>query len=511
MNPQQNSPQDNAEGTQPQVTNLMTAGQSIDAIHHESGLAQRIPAEPVSTTPSPAVTIQDNEQPANQPVSSPVTPVNPVETISPMTTPVALSAEQPVVAPQQPQVFGPQQSQASSFGPTTTPTSVQNIPGASSAPSTSQATQFGSNMQESKKRRLPGKKLLALVAVVVVLGLGGSAFAYVNIMNSSPEKVLADALANTMTDLLDQKPYKMVSNIKFESKEASNPYSVAIDIDAKKVGENGEVGATVHVEAGKVFNLSVKGRVIAEGTKTAYLKLDNLQKTVNDVVAMSPELEPMASKVRPLIQKIDGRWIKVDEKSLVSYGVADSEKKVDECTEELNKFRISKADKKRVKEIFANNQFAIASEELPSESVDGDKSYHYKLDLNGDAGLRFAKDFVELESFAAVKKACDIKQDSIDKALSDKKDNKDEEVPLKPVLELWVSKKSRYPTKLKVSANDKELTMEQVTTFKINASDISIEIPKDSMTLDELKSEIERTMSAANSTGMTQGWSAWRR
>ncbi len=490
MNPQQNSSPDNsadAAPSQPQVF----------------GPQQTQPAAPPATPAQPEAFGPQQPQRTEVPVQ---TPPGPQVQSAPMNP-------QPVSTSSQPQVFGPQQTQSAFPTPASTPNNVVSGGQPPITPGLMSATPQAGTPQplEATKKRRPGKKLIAIVAAVMVLGLGGSAFAYVAIMNNSPEKVLADALANTMTDVLDKKPYQLASTMKFESKKAGNPYSVSIDIDAKQVGENGEVGATVHLEAGEQMDLSVTGSIITEGTDAVYIKLDNLQKTVNDVVGMSPDIAPMANKVKPLIQKIDGRWIKIDEKSLASYGLVESEQKVDACTEEAKKLRISKADKKRVKEIFINNQFAIASEELPGETVDGDKSFHYKLDLNEEAGLKFVKEFVELESFAGVKKACDIKQESIDKDLKKLQEQKDEEVAEKPVLELWVSEKTRYPTKVKVTFDDKEFTMEQITTVKIDAQNIAVDIPKDFMTLEELQAEIEKTLSAASGAGMTQGWSSWRR
>lgn len=373
---------------------------------------------------------------------------------------------------------------------------------------------FQTHSADIKKRR-PGKKLLLVVAAIVALGLGGSAFAYTSIMNNSPEKILADSLANTMTDVLDKKTYQLASSIKFESKSATNPYKVSINLDAKQAGENGQVDATVHLESGMSMNVSVSGSIVAEGSDAAYIKLNNIQKSVNDIVATNPALAPMATKLRPLIQKLDGKWIKIDEKGLVSMGAVDSEEKVDECSNALKNLRISKEDKKQIKEIFINNQFAIVSEELPAEKVDGENSFHYKLDLNEEAGNKFAKEFVEVKSFADVKKACDVKPEDIDKDAKKYNENKDGEIEAKPVIELWVSKKTRYPTQFKLSVADKELTMDQMTQIKINAGTTTVEIPKDFMTLEQLKTEIEKTMKELSDPtmagGMTQGWSSWRR
>ncbi|HTE21918.1 MAG TPA: hypothetical protein VK674_02650 [Candidatus Limnocylindria bacterium] len=409
--------------------------------------------------------------------------------------------------PQEPQVIGPQQSPPPSLasGPFVSPSGDVSLPTTPTTPGTPVQYPSPAPPVTGRKKR-PGKKVLALVAALLVVGLGGGVFAYVTIMNNSPEKILADALTHTMTDLLDRKPSRLAGKLTFTSKEADAGYSVVVDFDSKQVGGNGQFGATVQVKVGQVLDVSVTGKAISQGSEAAYIKLDNVQKTLDQVVAGNPQAAASATMVKPLIQKIDGQWIKIEEKDLAEYGLGESKETVDACGGALEKLRISETDQKQVKEIFLANQFAIAKEELPGEAVDGDKSYHYKLDLNEEAGLHFAKDFMELESFSAVKEACKLKQEDIDQSLEDLKKQKDEEVEAEPVFELWVSQKSRRPTKLKVTLDDKEFSMENVATIKLDAPDLTIEIPGKFTTLQELTTEIEKLPKS----GQALGWSAWR-
>ncbi len=474
MNPQQNIPPDDnpdAASLQPQVFG----------------------PQQTATPPAPAPSPQSS---APEPEASLHTPIPDLAS-----SPNSLQNNTPPAAPSGPQVFGPQQT--SSFSPMP---EQQNVAGPL-AP----APNVGNSVPpQAPKRKLPGKKLLVGVAAVLLLGLGGSAFAYVNIMNNSPEKVLADALANTMKDVFDKKPLHLMSNIKVKSSEAGMPLELTVNMDAKQVSKAGEVTTDVRVQAGPQIDVTVSGSVVVQGDEAIYVRLNDLQKTVRQVEQLDPSIPSMTAGFKPLIQKIDGKWIKIDDKSLAAYGFVQSEEKFDKCAESFGNLRISDSDKKRVKEIFKNNQFAIASEELPDETVDGDSSFHYKLDLNEEAAIRFVKDFVELESFSEVKSACEIKQEDIDKEIDNLRKGGDTEEDIKPVIELWVSKKNRYPTKVKITADEKEASMEWTTNTKINAQNISVEIPSDAMSLQELQKEIDSAVRASTSQGMTRGWSAWR-
>jgi hypothetical protein len=435
--------------------------------------------------------VQSNEHASVPPPSGP-------QIIGPQQTPASPSAPQPDVQPSQ-----------SGFVGLSMP-GQQPLDPQSAAPAT-----FGSGVQSSgvpaippgqvpKKHRV-SKKLLVVFSAVLLLGVGGGAFAYIQIMSNSPEKVLADALTHTMADVLDRKSTQLTGAIKFTSKDASTPYSVLVDIDSKQVNDNSQLTAKVQVKMAEKLDVTVNASAVVEGTDALYIKLDKLQQTVDQIVVAAPDAAEGAHMVQPLIKKIDGKWIKIDKQSLAEFGVP-TEDTIDKCSEELGKLRISKSDQKRVKEIFLNNQFAIASEELPGEAVDGDKSYHYKLDLNEEAAIKFTKEFIEIESFSGVKAACKIDQKGLDQDLKDLKKQSDEEIQGNPVFELWVSQKTRRPTKVKLAFDDKEASMENIATIKLNAENLHVDVPTDVITLQQLRSDIQDTFSAAQ----TLGWSDFR-
>jgi len=402
-----------------------------------------------------------------------------------------LSEHNDTSAPQ-PQVFGPQQAPAlySNLPPQQGSTNGLN-PGQTSFMNTD------SNLPRGPKKKLPRAKLLLVLVALLIIGFSGGALAYVNILNNSPEKVLADALANTMKDALDRKPLQLVSNIKLKSKDSKNPYELIIDLDGARVGENGKltVKAQFITQKPKV-DITVSSDMVVQDDKTVYIRLNDLQKSINQIGTTYPLITMMAKGYQPVIEKIDGKWIKFDTESLTKMGLERSEKEINKCTEAAGNLRISDKDSKRVKEIFKQNQFAIASEELPAESVDGDKSFHYKLDLNEEAGILFVKELADLDSFKDLKNECKIKQEDLNKDLQQLKEDK-EKSETKPIIELWVSKKTRHITRTLITVDDKEVALTMSANTKINAQNLTVEIPKDSIKLEDLQKDIEDTMQKA--------------
>lgn len=344
----------------------------------------------------------------------------------------------------------------------------------------------------------PAKKPLIIgivVALLVLIGAGvASAYIY---MNNKPEKVLADAFTNTASDLLDKKPASSVGELTFESK-GDTPAKVNITFDGKSSGENGQGSADVTVTfAGKTYN--VKTSAVAFGESEFYFKIENLKKTLSTLTASQPEFAMYTDVFDPIVSKLDNQWIKVTKDDLKQLGMAD-EKKVDKCTAAVQSLKLSKDDKKQLKKLFKENQFVVASEKLKSEKASDETSFHYKLDFNDKAAENFAKQVIEMKSFATVKKDCDIDQKDIEDGF--KNENKAEEKDdVKPVVELWVGKKSRRPTKFKITANDKEFSMDFNTEVKLNAKDVTVEKPSSSISVNELKKEFEKLMpSSATST-----------
>lgn len=446
----------------------------------------------------------DNQAPQEQPQNTastnlqPLAPPNntPNEPVSPLAQPKL--PDPPASAG--PQVFGSQDV----FMPPTTYNNQDsaNLPPNSPNTETKPTFAFGSPSQPAsaniKVEKVRSKKRIFMVLMLVILVIGvlssGSAFAYYSYVNNKPEKVLADALSNTMKDVLDRKPSSVMGSVKYEFKENGTSATIILDYDSKMSGDNTQHEATLNVKYDKI-DASIKGAVISIGENEVYVKFDNIKKTIEQISGSQPEYAMIAEIYLPIIEKIDGNWIKMDKASLVELGYAQSEEEVDKCSSAIKNLRIAKADQKKLKELFLTNQFLVASEKLPKESVESESSYHYKIDFDEEKSIQFTKSVIELESFKTIKADCKIKPEEFDKQIEDlKKNTQDTSKQIKPIIELWVGGKTRRPTKLKITTNEQTLTVDLVATIKIYSKTVNIEAPKESINFKELKKEIETIM-----------------
>ena len=328
---------------------------------------------------------------------------------------------------------------------------------------------------------------------------------------------MADALSNTMSDLLDRKPTAAVGKLVFKS-TGESPFTFTLDFDAQQTSEDYQTKVTLHLEGSDPEGINVDMTVGSEAIfisekNEGYVKLDELEEAVNDAVAADPQYQATADAVMPFIKKIDGQWIKLDTKSLAETGLTESEHQLNACSDAFKELRVKPEDKGAIKDIFKRNQFAIATEKLPKQDIDGEDSFHYKLDLNEVASVKFAKELIELESFKMFKSACEIKTEDFDDELERLEENAadhesgqhTEDETKESIIELWVGAETRLPTKLRITWEDEELTVEFDTKVKINAGGISIKAPEDFITMEEFMAELQAIGEASNPSNLLFG------
>lgn len=349
--------------------------------------------------------------------------------------------------------------------------------------------------QPPKKSKTKKIILIAIICMMVILsGVGVGAFLYLNYLNNKPEKVLADALANTTADVLERKPIASVSKIVIKS--AENDMEVTIDLDAKSTSNNSEVVAKVDFNSqGIKINTTANIRYIDEGEY--YFKIDNLRESISSTVqqlaarqgGMSPsQINQILRTINPLITKIDGTWIQISTDDID--GMASTGASIDECSKALQSLRLSSDDQESLKQLFQENQFITATEEYDKQAVDGNSSFHYLIDFNEDATMQFAKGAVKLPSFKTVVEACDIKEEDIKKPESSSSTSGSDSEEVK--VELWVSTDTRRITKLQINAKEAETVLDFNSTLNFDTGDIKVEKPQDFITIKELQQDVQQ-------------------
>lgn len=342
------------------------------------------------------------------------------------------------------------------------------------------------NLRKSNKKGL----FIGFALAFVFLLTGGGAFAFYTYQNNKPEKVLADALANTISSFGEKSSSTTLGSLTYEYK-GDQSVKVKVAFEGKATGEDGQGSADITLDfAGRTY--TVKTSAVVFGEDEVYFKVEKLKALVDQLLANNPEAAAYGEYVNPIVAKIDNRWIKITKDDISKLSSA-SKDEVDTCTEALKSFKISKNDSKQLKKLFNENQFIIVSEKLKNETAANENSFHYKLDFNNAAAEGFAKQVITLESFKSITQSCELDEKKIAEGFKDAKDGVAKEAS-KPVVELWVGKEKRRPTKFRVSADDKDVTVDFSSEFRLGAENVLIEKPKTSVSITDLKEEFENLM-----------------
>lgn len=394
---------------------------------------------------------QPNEppkQPSSVPQSADQWPSSqePIGDIEPSTQPTPTPYSQASV--QQPQPFNGQ--------PASEPTS--DVPPAV-------APVLGSQTRRGKKK--PLTIALIIAAVLIVLG-GASAAAYTWYQN--PQKVVTDSIAK----LLTAKTVSYTGTI--DSKSDTTKLAIALDGAATQQMASGHAKATIAMGAASVV---AEGNLMADKDGNWYFKIVNAK----DIAATLLQGLPTQSQggVDSAIAKINDRWIKFTPADLNIMPSIDSTKKQQCSYAALNRFQTDGSYRSDVVDQYSKHQFINITENLGEKN--GSLGYKLALDL--------AKEKAFLEGATHTKLYADLQKCDSTFKLDSSTISNDTTGSSAPEVELWADKWSHSLTKL-VLANP---STEKTDTYNVTVNpkfdqNVTIDVPKDAMTLDQLKTEL---------------------
>lgn len=330
-------------------------------------------------------------------------------------------------------------------------------------------------------RRRNKKLIIGIIvaAVVVILGVG-SVLAY-NLWYQNPDKVVVDSLMNAL-----------------KAKTVTFTGSLNTTRDADKMtfevdGVTGQAGGSVNVKAsfnieGESIALNGSGLIDKDGN--LYFKVKNVKdivKSLRDTVP--PESQSIFDQ---LIAKVDDRWVKISADDMKQF--SEDTGTAQKCfSETFKKFENDKAATNEITTIYKKNKFITVEQNLGVK----DGSLGYTIKANDEAAKGFAKEFKNTKIFKSLQDCDPSFTVDEDKAVdSDKKDADEMH------MELWISQWSHEITKF----NGKDETGPEKGTFVFEPvfnKAVNVTVPEKSVTLNELKAEIEELIQSVYS-GMAE-------
>lgn len=428
----------------------------------------------------------------------------------------------------------------------------QNIRSSATSPANAQKTSVVVLSPEPAKGI--NKKVLFSVIVIVSCLLGGGAYAYFGLgigASEKPEEVLNEALTN----LWNVKTLNSASHFELnytgtqlgmvpmlgglEKEQAGKTVSVGMSLDVKGVADISD-WSKQKVAGQSDLGLNLPG-MPKVSIKSDLVQADGVMYLrMKDVNQWSALVEPFIGDMSSL----EGKWIKIDLAEATGlfggFGLLNSISGFQALSQlktspnlELGAVgglvggvppmipQISQAQTQEIKGILEKNRIFIVSKEFPSEKVDNENSYHYRLALDKVAIKNLATDFMVMfqkammEQFgikAPVSTADELQKarvemsDGLSKVLDEAEKFIQDNVQVASA-DVWIGKSSKQIKKVALDFTVKhdslggKIQFKSEVTYSKIGEPVAVEVPKDAVLFESVMKELAQNTNGAIFSG----------
>lgn len=365
--------------------------------------------------------------------------------------------------------------------PTQTSAPTPNPPAVSEAP-ISQPTPFGlgSEAQPQATAQAPKKKHKGLIITIIVVAflalLATSAALAYNFIYQNPEKVVTDSLMKAIT------AETIAGNGTVVAK--NDTITIKVGIDGGSDGENGKLKASLDISSDD-REVKLDGEGVFAKNGDLFLKVNNADELVQTLMEGSGST---STALDGLIEKVDGQWIKISNDELGTY--SETYEKSKKCVDDaLGSAQNDKSLNKEISDLYRANSFIIVKDKLGSKTINGVESLGYEIE--GDAAK--AKAFISGIKETQLGKKLITCDDSFDfDSLAEGLDSSSVDGTYK--VQLWASRFGHELTELNVNGKNDDTDV-SVVFHPIFNKTVEVEIPTDTISLEELQTEITNTLS----------------
>lgn len=346
---------------------------------------------------------------------------------------------------------------------------------------------------QPKKSHWRGLVIGIVIALAIILG--GSYAAYA-VWYSQPDKVLSDAVRN----LVAADTVKAAGDFQLQDEKEGN-LSLRLQQSGNDKQTQANVDLTLKTKGEQAITLNMKGAVFYDVKGDMYLKASNLEDVYRAIVAesmksMAGSTEEQAalaqglidSMFKPLIDKLDNRWIKISAKDLQQADTNDEAACVQKALEKIGN---SQTMKDEVANAFNDNRFAVVKDELGLS----DNSQGYSLAYDQAKAKDFQTALAATSAGAELNKCGNNSPvKNLEKNLTEAKKSLDE-YDKDWRLEVWIDRWTHQVTSVNYKADNTEEKHSASLNYRPEFNvPVSLSAPEDFITLDELQKEIETLM-----------------
>lgn len=370
----------------------------------------------------------------------------------------------------------------------------QKKPAASSVPATHPP--YGSAALKPKKKV---GLIVGIISGVLILILAIAAALLYFLWWQNPQKIVTDAVVNTMTTKKAVVNGKMIviannSKIELNIKSAADSPKTKTDVEVKITLKN--VSKTVNLKAA----------VVTDQDGTIYIKLDGMRKLVESVVSLAIEAnvpssayetspsfkqqieavkKQIISQLEEKMSKIDGKWLKT-----TAEDIANNNTDIKCSAEIVKKLQNDSKARKEIADIYRQNSFLIIKD---TKLDDRNGGRGFEIDLNSDEAVAKAKDFSKaLESTSIGKNIKNCTKDVRHNNGSVNKTGKSN-----GTLKIWADVNSHALKAVEIKGNSSDSSANLSLDIDTSKTE-SIDIPSNAASLKSVVEELFKGMSSSS-------------
>jgi len=325
---------------------------------------------------------------------------------------------------------------------------------------------------QSKK----GKKglIIGLIIVGVLAVLGGGLVSAYTFWYSNPNKVISDALINTIT----AKTAIYAGNINVDSDNTK----VKVSINTQTSGSTGSLDAKLTMTSyDKDYSANGSGMIDSAGDLYFKVDITKIAAELRSSYKSYLDKATLASYDK-LVSQVNNKWVKVSSSDLAEYNKTYSTTK-DCVNDTVKKYKDDKAAVAEITDLYSKQNFIVVDKNLGQKNG----SLGYQLKTDKTKLTEFAKGLKDTKIYKSIS-ACDSSY-SVDDALKSY-DNTDSDPKTTSTVELWVDSWSHQMTKLSLKAENSDTKISSEFLTKFNQK-VNVTAPKDSINISQLKTYIE--------------------
>jgi hypothetical protein len=306
---------------------------------------------------------------------------------------------------------------------------------------------------------LKGVAMFVVILLIVLLG-GGGAWGYFNYVAPDPQKTVNKSLSNLVSSIQDKGLFESRSSVEVEVRgnipqlqSGESTMNIGFDgrsaVDVKNNKMSADLSFNMNLDAGPSMNVNIDGSdfisIVSTGDRQ-YFKINKIPTGLTPYTSMLVTPDQMDFIENEVINK----WIMIDGEQLETLSTIAPNSGFESLATSLNNRSNTATSSMSIIQDLLDANVIVVVEVLPSETIDGQSAFHYKVKIDKEGLKNFVsvtgeKNGVDQAEIDSLKADIDEAFEQFEKELLAN--------GLKVDFDIYISRFSKVPIKFAVNVD----------------------------------------------------------